>query len=215
MLEILIKNSQIKDTSNIEHGCQVIESDVGHKCWLGKGVLFCYSKLGDYSYISRNSSVFSSAIAKYSSISWNVSIGPANHDINRISSHSMLYASRFSMLSGEPFYNQYDGTVNIGNDVWIGCSSTIIRGVTIGDGAVIGANSVITKDVEPYSVVVGNNRVLRKRFTDDIINRLLDIKWWNYPDVIIKKGLPFLAQKPTILILDSFESFLRDSVILY
>jgi len=69
----------------------------------------------------------------------------------------------------------------IGNDVWFGTGSVIMPRVTIGDGAIIGAYSVVTKDVEPYSVVVGNAaRVIRKRFSDEIINDLLEIKWWDW-----------------------------------
>lgn len=74
------------------------------------------------------------------------------------------------------------GDIIIGNDVWIGEHSLIMSGVTIGDGAVIGARAIITKDVEPYSVVVGTNRVIRKRFTDEQIKNLLEIEWWNWED---------------------------------
>ena len=72
--------------------------------------------------------------------------------------------------------------VTIGNDVWIGSHTVIFRGVTIGDGAVIGAYSIITKDVEPYAVVVGNDRVLGKRLNDKDIEFLLKLKWWNRDD---------------------------------
>jgi len=72
--------------------------------------------------------------------------------------------------------------VTIGNDVWIGSHTVIFAGVTIGDGAVIGAYSIITKDVKPYSVVVGNNKKLHNRFTNKEINSLLKLKWWDWPD---------------------------------
>lgn len=64
-------------------------------------------------------------------------------------------------------------SIRIGSDVWIGAYSIIRSNLTIGDGAVIGAGSIITKDVEPYTVVVGNNRVLRQRFSDNIVESLL------------------------------------------
>lgn len=70
----------------------------------------------------------------------------------------------------------------VGNDVWIGYDATIMPGRTIGDGAIIGAKSVVTQDVEPYSIVAGNPaKCIRKRFSDDTISRLLTLAWWNWP----------------------------------
>jgi len=73
------------------------------------------------------------------------------------------------------------GDTIIGNDVWIGYDATIMPGVKIGDGAIIGGKSVVTKDVEPYSVVGGNPaKLIRKRFSDSKIAELLYLKWWNW-----------------------------------
>lgn len=79
--------------------------------------------------------------------------------------------------------------VKIGNDVWIGLNVTVLQGCHIGDGAVIAAGSVVTKDVLPYSVVGGvPARIIRMRFEDNVIEKLLEIQWWNYgPDIV--KGL--------------------------
>jgi len=80
--------------------------------------------------------------------------------------------------------------VTIGNDVWIGWGAHIMPGVTIGDGAVIGARSVVTKDVEPYSIVAGNPaRLKRKRFDEETIRKLLEIKWWDWPVEKIRENL--------------------------
>jgi len=85
------------------------------------------------------------------------------------------------------------GDVHIENDVWIGYQATILSGVTIGSGAVIGAGSVVTKDVSPYTVVVGNPaRVIKKRFSDNDIRSLLEIKWWDWSEDKIRKLLPLL-----------------------
>ncbi|MGF1759356.1 CatB-related O-acetyltransferase [Photobacterium sagamiensis] len=74
------------------------------------------------------------------------------------------------------------GDTIVGNDVWIGSECVIMPGVTIGDGAVIGARAVVTKDVEPYTVVVGNpGKAVKKRFTEQQIAMLLDMKWWSWP----------------------------------
>jgi len=78
------------------------------------------------------------------------------------------------------------GDIEVGNDVWIGLGATILSGVTIGDGAVIGAHAVVAKDVPPYSVAVGNPaRVIRRRFSDEQVEALRRIRWWEWPDEVV------------------------------
>jgi acetyltransferase-like isoleucine patch superfamily enzyme len=84
-----------------------------------------------------------------------------------------------SSIKGHPWSK---GDVIIGNDVWIGYGATILSGIKIADGAVIGAQSVVSKNVEPYAIVAGNPaRIIGKRFDDAIIERLLEVKWWEWP----------------------------------
>jgi acetyltransferase-like isoleucine patch superfamily enzyme len=86
------------------------------------------------------------------------------------------------------------GNIIIGNDVWIGTDVVIMSGVNIGDGVVIGAHSVVAKDIPPYSVVVGNpGKVIRKKFNDENIQFLLDLKWWDMDDSIINEISPILC----------------------
>ena len=74
------------------------------------------------------------------------------------------------------------GDTIVGNDVWIGYGTTIMPGVTIGDGAIIATKSVVTKDVEPYAIVGGNPaKEIRKRFSEEKIKELLEIQWWDWP----------------------------------
>lgn len=92
---------------------------------------------------------------------------------------------------GHPSTN---GDVRIGNDVWIGDSSTIMSGITIGDGAVIAANSHVVKDVPPYAIVGGNPaRLIRYRFTPEQIEGLLQINWWQWDDAKINSVVPHLC----------------------
>ena len=82
------------------------------------------------------------------------------------------------------------GDIVIGNDVWIGYEAVILSGVTIGDGAVIGARAVVTKDVEPYAIVGGvPARQIRKRFSDDVIARLLSMRWWEWEREKIRRSI--------------------------
>lgn len=76
----------------------------------------------------------------------------------------------------------YRGDTIVGNDVWIGVEATTLPGVTIGDGAIVAAKSVVTKDVPPYAIVAGNPaRVVRMRFSATTVERLQAVAWWNWP----------------------------------
>jgi acetyltransferase-like isoleucine patch superfamily enzyme len=93
-------------------------------------------------------------------------------------------------ITGHP---KTKGDVIIGNDVWIGYRAIIVSGVTIGDGAVIGSNSVVTRDVPPYAIMGGSPaRLIRKRFPEDIIARLLKAQWWSLDEGILDKFMPLL-----------------------
>jgi len=86
------------------------------------------------------------------------------------------------------------GDVEIGSDVWIGRGARVRSGITVGDGAVIGAYSVVTRDVRPYAVVAGNPaREVRRRFSDEQVEALQRIAWWNWPMEEITKAIPALC----------------------
>lgn len=105
---------------------------------------------------------------------------------------------RFDWVTTSPlnFFEQKDvtehettkGNIIIGNDVWVCGNATILSGVTIGHGAVIGNGAVVSRDVAPYSIVVGNPaKHLKYRFSSDIIEQLLEIKWWDWPEDLLRK----------------------------
>ncbi|MDG4716548.1 CatB-related O-acetyltransferase [Winogradskyella marincola] len=93
------------------------------------------------------------------------------------------------------------GNTVIGNDVWIGHNATIMPGVTIGDGSIIAAKAVVTKDVEPYTIVGGNPaKLIKKRFSDDTISKLLELKWWDWDIDKITRNVDKLTSHPEALI---------------
>jgi len=95
------------------------------------------------------------------------------------------------------------GHAIIGNDVWIGTNAIIMDDITIGDGAIIGAGTIVTKDVKPYSIVVGNPaKHLRFRFEEDEINFLLEFKWWD-------KDLTWIEENYTKF--HDIKSFVKDN----
>lgn len=116
---------------------------------------------------------------------------------------SVLWASGHG-IKGHP---KTKGDVIIGNDVWIGADCVVLSGVTIGDGAVLGARAVVARDVPPYAIVTGNPAlIVRKRFDDNTIARLLRVKWWEWEDKRIEKALPMLLQDDISSFLDFAEA---------
>ncbi len=102
------------------------------------------------------------------------------------------FFSEHAKISG---YATSKGDVNIGNDVWIGMDAMVLSGITIGDGAVIAARAVCSKDVPPYAIVAGNPaRIVRYRFEEDIIAALLKIRWWDWPIQDVHNAIPLLMQ---------------------
>lgn len=118
----------------------------------------------------------------------------ANHQMNSVSTYPFYifegWEQEIPPLSKMPL----KGDTIVGNDIWIGQNATILPGVYIGDGAIIGLNSVVTKDIEPYTVVAGNPaKVIRKRFDNELIELMLELKWWDKSIEEIKKLIPILT----------------------
>ena len=120
----------------------------------------------------------------------------ANHMLDCLSTYPFEIIDEFKGLA-RPFANRGNrGDTVIGNDVWIGQNATILPGVHIGDGAIVGANAVVSKDVPAYAVVVGNPAVVKKyRFDEETIKLLLELKWWDKPVEEIKRIIPIITSK--------------------
>lgn len=121
-------------------------------------------------------------VGKYCSLAAGLVIdGGFSHNTKFISTYPFnVNFNQCSYLTGHPTWK---GDVIIGNDVWIGEDCLIMSGVTIGDGSVIGARSIVTKDVDPYSINVGSpSRRVKQRFSDNQISDLLKIKWWDWEE---------------------------------
>ncbi len=118
----------------------------------------------------------------------------ANHQMNAISTFPFYTLDAWEMETPDVSDMPFKGDTVIGNDVWIGQNAVILPGVHIGDGAIIGANSVVGSDVEPYAVVAGNPaKELRKRFDKELIDMLLRFKWWDRSIDEINHLIPVLT----------------------
>ena len=118
----------------------------------------------------------------------------ANHQMNAVSTFPFYTLEGWDMKPPAASDMPFKGDTVIGNDVWIGQNATILPGVHIGDGAIIGANSVVASDVEPYSIVVGNPvKLIRYRFDGELTSLLLKFKWWDKPVEEINALIPILT----------------------
>lgn len=117
----------------------------------------------------------------------------ANHQMDGFSTFPFAVFGGAWASAYEPAFPQKGDTV-IGCDVWIGHEATIMPGVTIGSGAIVASNAVVTRDVEPYAVVAGNPaRVVKKRFDEATVAALLDIAWWDWPADKITSHIPAIV----------------------
>ena len=121
----------------------------------------------------------------------------ANHTLKSLSTYTFPLFYEEWELEKSNITTAWDnkGNIVIGNDVWIGYEAVIMAGVHIGDGAIIAARAVVTKDVPPYTIVGGTPaKEIRKRFDAEVIQQLLILKWWNWSTDKIRQCLPYIAE---------------------
>ena len=199
-------NNFFHKKSVVSSGCEVMNSEMGFYSRVKSLSHLRGSKLGDYSIISNATYINDTDIGKYNSIGYGNYIGLWEHNLV-VTTHSFyLYEGSGEFVKGYQSYEKDTIRTTIGNDVWTGANAVILKGVTIGDGAVVGAGSVVTKDVPPYAIVVGNpSKILKYRFNKDDISYLLSIKWWNFERGIIKE----MVDNDVWFSMEKFRNFIK------
>ena len=155
-------------------------------------------KMDDYSYIGKSSILHNTTIGKFTSISDCCVIGLPGHPTNHLST-SPIFTAPFNALR-ETWVKEkvYDAKMNveIGNDVWIGYGVMIPNNIKVGDGAIIAAGAVVTKDVPPYAIVGGvPAKIIKYRFGEDKVKRLMELKWGDRPYEEIKQNLELFTKE--------------------
>lgn len=176
-----VNNTISNPTCKFYQDSIVIDSKLeGYNILFQEAQLFS-TTLGKHTYIQKRTTIVNAQIGRYCSIAKNVSIGPGIHKVDGVSTHPAFFLKNTPLLKTFTEKDLFNPTkkIVIGNDVWIGESVIIIDGVTIGTGSIIAAGAVVTKDVEPYSIVGGvPAKLIRYRFEKDLIEKLLKSKWW-------------------------------------
>ncbi len=172
----------------------VIDSELGEWTEVGDRVSLIETVLGDYSYVERDSQAIYARIGRFCSIASGVRINPGNHPVERAALHHFTYRSRWYGLAGDDdarfFEWRRSRAVILGDDVWIGHGVVVLPGRTVGTGAAVGAGSVVTRDVSPFTVAAGIPAVpLRERFPKPVQEGLLRIAWWDWPRDRIRRAL--------------------------
>ena len=169
---------------------------------------FCkvkFSQIGAFSYIGNSTDIECARIGKFCSISDHCRIGMGKHTVNLLSTSPI-----FTEVSNGTQERWVDHDTNaapdeltiLGNDVLLGSHALINGGVKIGDGAVVATGAVVTNDVPPYAIVGGvPAKIIRYRFSEDVIAKLLELKWWDMPEADLKKHI-HIFQKDNISVED-------------
>lgn len=163
-----IRNSSVPPTSKVESGSQIVDTNFGR-----------------HSFCGYNCTILNADIGSFCSIADAVYIGGSAHPMHFVSTSPVFLSHRDSVrakFASHDFCHM--PRTSIGNDVWIGHGAKIKAGVSVGNGAVIGMGSVVTKDVRPYEIVAGvPARFIGFRFEPEIAQALLETKWWDYDDM--------------------------------
>lgn len=203
--------------NNIANKVEQVEIEI--PVALNKSMTINSKSIGAFTYFSGNCIINKAdKIGRACMINRDVIIGLANQSVNSVSSYFIFGEAKCEWL--DPFHSisaserkethqkqrqkefVRKSTVLIGNDVWIGAGAQILLGVEIGDGAIIGAGSIVTKNVPPYCVAAGNPaRIIKKRFSDELIERLCKIKWWEY-GIDIMNGLDVTAPEMCVKMME-------------
>lgn len=190
--------------AQIDPDAWVSGSDIGAGCQVAKGCKIYRTTLSGQVTVARYTSLWGPSIfvsgdgqgveiGSFCSIAHHVSLQEQFHNSQRTTTY---FIERNLLCWPEPPEALISkGPIRIGHDVWIGAGAQVLSGVAIGDGAIVAAGAIVTRDVAPYAVVAGNPaRLIRYRFGPDKIAQLLDMQWWHWSEERLRSEVAFLTE---------------------
>ncbi|TEB14871.1 Streptogramin A acetyltransferase [Pelotomaculum sp. FP] len=187
-------NKRLGKEPYIHENCRLINTELGEYTEVG---IYNYLEnvfLHDYSYTGEFCIIQNTVIGKFANIAAMARIGPTDHPMDRPSLHHFTYRRVMYGLAetdDDKFFKwRAEQKLFIGHDTWIGHGAIVMPGLTVGNGAVVGAGAVVTKDVEPYTIVVGvPAKPIKQRFPAHVVQKLEEIKWWDWSYDTIRERL--------------------------
>ncbi|PSK94456.1 hypothetical protein B0I18_101612 [Taibaiella chishuiensis] len=185
---------------NLKHNTRIYNHQIPKNIKIGKKVMIRSNttigsdfSIGDYSHISGPINYIEAAhIGKHCSIARQCVIGVSGHPYDWATTCPIIHIPYYGFIDENVHQPQKDAVV-VGHDVWVGINAIISRGVKIGNGAVIAAGAVVTKDVEPYAIVGGTPaKLIKYRFRKEIIDALQKMQWWDWDDAKLKQEAKYM-----------------------
>lgn len=197
------------DEPTIHPDCDIVNSDFGAYCEVGKGARILNSTFGDYSYCDRYADIANATIGKFANIAAMSRIGATDHPLHTASCHHFLYRSASYWDDAENdadfFVHRASRRATIGHDTWIGHSAMVKPEVTLGDGAVVAAGALVTKDVAPYMIVAGvPAEPLRERLSPALAERMIAMAWWDWDHARLRESLQDFRALPAEAFLEKY-----------
>jgi phosphonate metabolism protein (transferase hexapeptide repeat family) len=205
MKKILSEEPLVHPTADVR------DCTLGRYTDIGARTILLEVEVADYSYIVNDSNIAYTKIGKFCSIAAMTRINPGNHPMHRASQAHFTYraSSHFPGEADDADFFEWRRAhrVVIGHDVWIGHGAIVLPGRNLGDGAVIAAGSIVTKDVMPYTIVAGNPaRPIRQRFPTQIAARMAKLEWWHWSHERLRLALPDFRRLSAEEFLDRYET---------
>jgi phosphonate metabolism protein (transferase hexapeptide repeat family) len=195
----------------VDPSASLKQTRLGAYCEVGARTILLDVEMGNYSYVVNDSQMTYATIGKFCSIAAMTRINPGNHPMHRATQAHFTYrASAYFHGEGDDaeFFEWRKGhRVHIGHDVWIGHGAIVLPGRNVGTGAVIAGGAVVTKDVLPYTIVAGNPaRPVRRRFPEEVEERLVRLAWWDWDHDALRAALPDFRKLTIEDFLDKYEA---------
>ena len=198
-----------EDAPVIQEDCSITEVSFGRFVEIGQGSRVAYSEIGDYSYCDRTCDIANATVGKFSNIASFVRIGATDHPLDRAALHHFMYRSGDLWDDAEHdaafFAHRRSRRAVIGNDTWLGHAAMIKPEISVGHGAVVAAGAIVTKDVEPYTIVAGTPaRVIRRRQPQEVAERLMALGWWDWDHARLRAALEDFRSLDALAFLEKY-----------